>query len=291
MLSFLNASLCSCWLVFSLTILLMSRNDKGKRAEDGYWEKEERRIRSQADQAGVDWGSKETKAIWIASLAVAAALYFLTGNMMLFGVGWMLMLVLPRLIIHHRKHRRRLDTLAALTDCLRQLLARLPDQGSLSRALEVVIESDSRGTATGMLRQVLEAMRLGSTVREAVGLWQSEIGMKKFDHVAETLIQANADGWTPAALKALEKSIEGLEGDLRAILLVAQSAVNRKKQLYLALATAWSFPLILSMMDTGGANLYLHTMPGKILIFAYVAVSLFIVVKGQEYLSLNVEEL
>jgi hypothetical protein len=44
-------------------------------------------------------------------------------------------------------------------------------------------------------------------------------------------------------------------------------------------------------MDIGGANIYLYSMPGKLLIFAYVAVSLFIVVKGQEYLSLNVEEL
>ena len=291
MLSFVNASLCSGWLVLSLTVLLMSGKVGGKKAEDSYWEKEEKRIRNQAGKAGVDWGSRETKAIWIISLSASAVLYFLTGNILLFGVGWMLLLVLPRLIIHHRKHRRRLETLTVLTDCLRQLLARLPDQGSLSRALEVVIESDGRGAVAGMLRQVLEAMRLGSTVREAVGLWQGMIGMRKFDHVAETLIQANADGWTPAALKALDRSINGLEGDLRAILLVAQNAVSRKKQLYIALATAWSFPLILSMMDTGRANIYLYTMPGKLLVFAYVTVSLFVVVKGQEYLSLNVDEL
>jgi len=286
-----NAALISGWLVFALSLLLSGGKGKGKAAGKGYWAGEESRIRRQADQAGVDWGSKETKAIWIASISVACGLYFVTGNLLLFGVCWPMMLALPRLIIQNRKQRRRLEMLAALTDCLRQLLARLPDQGSLVRAMEMVVESDSRGNNTKILGQVLEELRLGSTVKDAIGLWQGMVGLKKFDHAAETLIQANQDGWTPAALKALDKAILGLEGDLKAVLLVAQKASSGKRQLYMVLATAWSFPLILSMMDTGTANLYLHSLPGKLLIFAYVAVSLYVVVKGWEYLSLNVEEL
>ena len=291
MFSLINASLFSAWLVLSLTVLLSAGGAPGDKAAAGYWEKEAGRIRRQAEQAGVSWGGRETKTIWIVSLSAACGLYIITGNLMLFGAGWLLTLVLPRVLIYDRKHRQRLETLTALTDCLRQLLARLPDQGSLSRAMEMVAESDGRGANTRILRQVLESLRLGSNVRDAIGLWQSMVGMKKFDHVAETIIQANQDGWTPAALKALDKSVEGLEGDLRAILVVAQKAAGRRRQLYMALATSWSFPLILSMMDTGKINLYLYSVPGKLLLFAYIAVSLYVVVKGQEYLSLNVDEL
>jgi hypothetical protein len=291
MLSFIIASLFSGWLVFAAAIFLMAGRAGMKGGRESYWEKEAGRIRRQADQAGVSWGSRETKAIWIISLSVACALYFLTGNVLLFGAGWLLLLFLPRLIIQNRKHRKRLETLIALTDCLRQLLARLPDQGSLSRAMEMVVESDSGGGTTWILREVLEELHLGGNVKEAIGLWKSLVGLKKFDHVAETLIQANADGWTPAALKALDKSVEALEGDLKAVQLIDQKAASRKRRLYMAIATTWSFPAILSMMDTGQQNLYLYTMPGKLLIFAFVTVSLFTVVKGQEYLSLNVEEL
>ncbi|MCL2121075.1 MAG: hypothetical protein FWH28_02360 [Clostridiales bacterium] len=291
MLSLINAMLVNGWLVLAATVLLRSGKTESQQGKQNYWQKEESRIRRQADRAGVSWGSSETKAIWLISLAVAGGLYLLTGNLLLFGVGWLLMLFLPRLVIQSRKHRQRLETLTALTDCLRQLSARLPDQGSLSRTMEMIIESDSRGETTAVLRKVLEELRLGSDVKDAVGYWRDEVGLRKFDHVAETLIQANADGWTPAALKALDKSVEALEGDLKAIQLVAQKTAGRKRQLYTAIATAWSFPLILSMMDTGYPNPYVYTFIGKLLVFAYVAVSLFVVVKGQEYLSLNVEEL
>jgi len=286
------ALLLSGWLGVALTAILKAGHPATQAKTGGsYWEKEEKRIRSQAAQAGVDWGSKETKAIWILSIATASGLYMLTGNLMLFGVGWLLLLVLPRLVINSRKHTQRIEALTSLTDSLRQLLARLPDQGSLIRAMEMVIEGDSRGEKTHILRQVLEELRLGSNTRDAIGLWQKKVGLKKFDCVAETLIQANMDGWTSEALNALDKSVQGLEGDLKAVLIVAQKAASRRRQLFYTLAVSWSFPLILSMMNTGQENIFLYSLPGKILIFSYVAISLFVIVKGQEYLSLNVEEL
>lgn len=290
--SFINAGLFTGWLTLSFLFLITgNQKERGRKKEESYWSREEKRLHSQAYAAGVNWGGRETKMVWLFSLSAACSLYLITGNLLLFGLGWLLTLILPTLIINNRRRRQRLETLMALTDSLRQLLARLPDQGSLSRAIEMVIESDGRGERTKILRQVLEELRLGSSVREAVVLWQNSIKLKKFDHVAETLIQANKDGWTPAALRALDKSVQSLEADLQAVLLVAQKAAGRKRQLYAALLMSWSFPVVLSMLDTGQKNLYLYSLPGKLLIFVYVAVSLYVVVKGQEYLSLNVEEL
>lgn len=290
--SFINAGLFTGWLTLSFLLLITgNQKERGRKKEESYWSREEKRLHSQAYAAGVNWGGRETKMVWLFSLSAACSLYLITGNLLLFGLGWLLTLILPTLIINNRRRRQRLETLMVLTDSLRQLLARLPDQGSLSRAIEMVIESDGRGERTKILRQVLEELRLGSSVREAVVLWQNSIKLKKFDHVAETLIQANKDGWTPAALRALDKSVQSLEADLQAVLLVAQKAAGRKRQLYAALLMSWSFPVVLSMLDTGQKNLYLYSLPGKALIFAYVAVSLYVVVKGQEYLSLNVEEL
>ncbi len=293
MLSYFVAGMCCVWLMIVLSAILSGSggHNRGKAGVGNYWNRQMSVARRQAKIAGVSWSGAETALVWILSLTAAAVLYFATENLLLVGSGWLLSLFLPGMIIQKRKNRQRLKTLEALTDCLRQLLIRLPDQGSLSRAMEMVAERESDGEAMAIARVVLDELRLGADAKDAIGLWQRMVGLRKFDHVAQTLIQSNADGWTPVALKALEKSVEALEADLRAVRLTEQKAADRKKQLYMAIAIAWSFPLILSMMDTGQINIYLHTAAGKLLIFAYVTVSLYTAAKGQEYLSINVDEL
>jgi len=291
MLSFINAALYCAWVVFAATVILWADKSRGFQRSGGYWDKQASRIRRQASAAGVSWSGGETAFVWILSLCAAGALYFFTGNLLLVSAGWLMSLFLPRVIIQNRKYHQRLHTLTVLTDCLRQLQIRLPDQGSLSRAMEMVIAQDSQGESTLIMRAALDELRLGGNARDAIGLWKNAVGLRKFDHVAETLIQSNADGWTPVALRALDKSIEALEADLRAVRLTEQKAAGRRKKLYSAIAMSWSFPLILSMMDTGQKNLYLYSTQGKILVFAYVITSLYALAKGREYLSLNVEEL
>ena len=88
----------------------------------------------------------------------------------------------------------------------------------------------------------------------------------------------------------MEKAIEAIEFDLRAIEKVKQ--VSKKKQnLYTALGVSWSFIPILSLLRNSEVNIYLETVPGRILVLLYVLASLYIMVKGEEYLSLNLDEL
>jgi hypothetical protein len=92
-------------------------------------------------------------------------------------------------------------------------------------------------------------------------------------------------------MKALDKAVEAIEFDLRAIEKVKEQSKLKKKKLYTSLGTAWLFPLILSFVNTGQTNVYMNTISGKILILMYVLGSLYVFCKGEEYLSLNLDEI
>ena len=88
----------------------------------------------------------------------------------MFAAGWLLGVFLPSLLLKRRGERKRLEDLEDLTDCLRQLVARLPDQASFTRALEVQIAAQPGQRLTPVLIQVLEELRLGSGMTEAMEL-------------------------------------------------------------------------------------------------------------------------
>jgi hypothetical protein len=142
-----------------------------------------------------------------------------------------------------------------------------------------------------MLDEVLRDIGLGGGVQEALTRWKHHIELRNFDTFIDLLIQAHLDGWTEPALKALDKAVEAMELDLRAIGTVREKSRNKKKQLYGALAMSWVFPPVLSMIGVGSGNIYLDTLPGKLLMFAYLAGSMYVMIQGDSYLSLNVDEL
>jgi hypothetical protein len=215
----------------------------------------------------------------------------MTSNWLLFIAAWFAIGLLPSCLIKAKYQRQRLVMAEALVDCLRQLIANLPDQGSLMKAIEITIQGRIDDNIRLMLQEIIEEVRLGSSVEAALNQWRCQVKLRKFDSVADTLLQANHEGWTRVAFVALEKAVLALEADLLAIKTVAEKSRQRKKQLYLTTLTAWSFPFILSLLNTGSENVYLHTLFGKTLIFAYVFGTLITIIKGQEYLSLNVDEL
>ena len=294
MISLEVAALVCLWYALAFMLLLDKKQGekaKAKTGRESYWHRQDRQLKAQAAGCGVTWSSRETLSVWGWSLACAAILYRLTGNLLLLTTGWFSSVFLPSLLIQRRHSRKRLQDLAALTDCLRQLVSRLPDQGSFVRALEVQIALQPLQPMTPVLRHVLEELRLGSGLEEALALWQQRVRLRKFDNVAQTMLQAQREGWTSQAVKALDKAVHALEQDRQAVELAAQKAAGRKRQLYLTLAAAWSFPLTLSLFSTGGENIFLNTLPGQLLLAAYAGISLFVLARGQDYISLDVEEL
>ena len=137
----------------------------------------------------------------------------------------------------------------------------------------------------------LRDVALGGSVREALINLKGRVNYRKFDLYVEHLLYAHYEGFTVTAINALDKAVQAIEFDLRAVQIVQEQSREKKKKLYLTLLIAWFFPLILSFVSVGETNVYLYTLPGKMVISAYVLGTIFVYVKGEEYLSLNFDDL
>ncbi|HCP14692.1 MAG TPA: hypothetical protein DIT32_02765 [Peptococcaceae bacterium] len=293
--SLISASLLTFWCALSYHIYCAAVSRKngffGKRYVRDYWEDRLDRIRREAACAGVQWKTSHTLLLWFCSLLSAGLLFVLTHNELLFLSSWVLIGILPSVLIQVKHGNQRIRLLEDLVACLRQIIARIPDQGGLIKAMELTLQSGMDTQMEPMLRGVIQEIGLGNGMAEALKLWKHQIQMRKFDKMADTLLQAHAEGWSPPAMKALNKAIQIMEADLKAIRMARQKGRQRKRQLFSMILTAWSFPVILSLLHVGEGNIFKDSPAGKFLIFAYVIGTMLTIVKGNEYLSLNVDEL
>jgi hypothetical protein len=244
------------------------------------------------------WEEHEDKRFGVQYVLCMSAVFMGAGllslwsrNLLILPVGFTAGIYFPKFLLEKRRRAKRLIIMEKLVDPLRILISRIPDQGNLARALDQVRREVRDETLREMLDEVLGDIGLGGGIQEALTRWKHHIELRNFDTFIDLLIQAHLDGWTEPALKALDKAVESMELDLRAIGTVKEKSRSKKKQLYGALAVSWVFPPVLSMIGVGTGNIYLDTVPGKLLIFAYLAGSMFVVVQGDHYLSLNVDEL
>lgn len=235
--------------------------------------------------------NKEFVLCFCISIVVTLFISFLTKNPLILAVGIITGIYFPNFIIKKNRQTKKMVLINKLTDPLRMLLSRIPDQQNITRAMEVIKDETKDENIRQLFREYLSEVAIGGSVRDALISMKRNVKLKKFDVFVEYLIQAQYEGFTSNALKALEKTVEAIEFDLRAIEKVKEKSKIKKKQLYTTLGTTWLFPMILSFVNTGQTNVYLNTIAGKILIFLYFFATVYVFERGEEYLSLKLDEL
>ncbi|MCR4443460.1 MAG: type II secretion system F family protein [Peptococcaceae bacterium] len=247
----------------------------------------------QAEAQAVGWQitRKEVRLILLSAVLAAAAVSYLTRNPFVPLAGLVAGYYLPGFLIRKKKHSLKLNMITGLTDPLRMLLSRLPDQQNVTRAIESARDNSTNPSIRKLFDAYVNDVALGGSTRDALCNLKRKVGLRKFDLFVDNLIQAHYEGFTAEAIKALDKAVEAMEFDLLAVNKVKAQSRNQKRKLYLALGTAWLFPPILSLMNTGAQNVYLNTIQGKVLMLFYIAGTIYVYVKGEDYLSLNLDEL
>lgn len=245
----------------------------------------------QAEAIGWHLSRKELLVLVLITLLVGLLLAILMRNPLVVVVGVAAGLQLPKLLIEKKRQINRINLLSKLIDPLRMIMSRLPDQQNITKVIEQTVKDITERRVNDLFEGYLKDVAIGGSVQDALLIMKRKVSLRKFDVVVEYLIQAHYEGFTVEALRALNKAIEAIEFDLRAVEKVKEQSKAKKKGLYSSLATAWFFPFILSFVNTGVKNIYLETMPGKILLLLFVIGSLYVVIKGEEYLSLNLDEL
>lgn len=249
------------------------------------------RYTQQAEAIGWQLTRKELIAIVVMTLLLGFVLAIVMRNPLVVVVGVATGFQLPKLLIEKKRLSNRITLLTKLIDPLRMVLSRLPEQQNITRVIEQTIADIVDRRVRDLFEGYLKDVAIGGSVHDALIIMKRKVNLRKFDVVVEYLIQAHYEGFTLEALKALNKAIEAIEFDIRAIEKVKEISRAKKKSLYASLGMAWFFPFILSMANTGEKNIYLETVPGKVLLLLFVVGSLYVVIKGEEYLSLNLDEL
>ncbi|HHY05582.1 MAG TPA: hypothetical protein GX532_01170 [Clostridia bacterium] len=294
-LPFLTGMLCACW--FLLVYLLFSLPRKRKmptklRLQRFFYETMQvENFQNEAKAIGWKITKREFLLLIILNVFLTLAVAVVTHNLFILITGFVVGVYLPSFLIEKKRQSLRFNLISKLVDPLRLLLSRLSEQQNITRAVEMtrdeIVDKEIKEIFNGFLRDVA----IGGSVRDALFNLKKRVNFRKFDLYVEHLLYAHYEGFTVEAINALDKAVQAIEFDLRAIQKVKEQSREKKKKLYLALGLAWFFPIILSFVSTGEANIYLHTLPGKIVIFCYVLGTIFVYIKGEEYLSLNLDDL
>lgn len=245
----------------------------------------------EAEKIGWILSKKDLLIIIGAGVVCALIVALITNNIFILIASAVFVIYLPKFMIEKKRQSNRLALISKLTDPLRMLLSRIPDQQNITKAIEVTRDETLDGAVRSIFNDYLSDVAIGGSVRDAMLLMKKKVKLKKFDVFVDYLIQAHYEGFTIEAMRALEKAVEAIEFDLRAIEKVRMQSKKKKQQLYAALGIAWLFPPVLSFISMSNGNIYLTTILGKILLLVYFLSSIFVCIKGEEYLSLNLEEL
>ncbi len=247
-------------------------------------------VRAYAGAAGWNITSREFWGIVIFAVATGLLLAVAFKNPLIIVAGILAGFYLPRFMIRRYRKRQQTALLNAVPDFGRILTARLVDHHSIVRAFEI-IENDVTEPIKTLAADFLKDAGVGIGIPQALENLKARVAFRKFDTLVETLLIAHYEGYSPEALRAMEKAVEAIESDIRAVETLEITSAGKKRELLYIILASWAFPVILSFMNTGNANVYLDTVPGKILMFSYLVSTLFVLIKGEEYLSLKLDEL
>lgn len=249
-------------------------------------------IQREAQRAGWNITKKEFLLIMLFAMGIGIILAVIFKNPLLMIVGFITGFSLPGFLLEKYKKHKRMSLFREIPDPLRLMVSRLPDSENITKAIETTRNELQEGTIMrDIFSQYIQDVAIyGANISLALENMKRRVNIKKFDNFVENLKMADING-KDRAVNALEKTIETMEFDLRAIEKVRLQTAKKKRSIYMVILISWFFPVILSAMHTGNKNIYLYTISGKILMFLYLIGSIYTVIKTDEYLSLNLEEL
>ncbi|MDD2212523.1 MAG: hypothetical protein PHV56_06130, partial [Clostridia bacterium] len=115
--------------------------------------------------------------------------------------------------------------------------------------------------------------------------------IRKFTDFSETLFLAHTEGLNQQSITTLNMIIDTMVEDVRAIKNLELLSKKDKRDLLIVIIVSWLIPVALSFLNANNINLFLETLIGQMIMFLYFLTTIFVIVKGDEYISLNLDDL
>lgn len=280
------------WLV--AFILLVPRNKKSifKQIEDNRINKllGFDRFDKQMKGSGVNLNSREYLIITLGSIGVGLVIAYVLHNYFFIAVGMVLSYMLPRYLVTKLRRNHRQKILFELPDNLKVFTSKLTDFPSVLSALEQSVP-DMHGETKQYFQEMLDDLKTGFSVESALTELKRKIRISRFDDFAEKLQTADEQGFHERAIQSLKETGREMDADNVVLKQMQLKAKSDMRNLYIISGMAWALPVVLSGANTDNSNIFLDTTYGQIYIVGFVIVTLYAIVKSDEYLQPNLDEL
>ncbi|GAB4263856.1 type II secretion system F family protein [Thermincola ferriacetica] len=290
MISIIPALFIFFWVIMAGSLLLDRKKSTVRRQLNlvhyfGYSQ-----VSDQAKDAGWNITTKEFLAIVLFAIGIGLVLALIFKNPLIIVAGVVAGYYLPRFIVQRYKKRERMALMVAIPDFARILIARLVDHHSIVKAFEMT-QKDCFEPMKTLAQEFVKDVGVGIGVQLALENLKVKVSYRKFNTFIETLLLAHQEGYSTEALAAMKKAVESIESDIKAIEALQITTRKKKRELFSVVIASWLFPVVLSFMNTDNTNIFLDTFSGKVLIFLYIISTMVVLIKGEDYLSLKLEEL
>lgn len=248
------------------------------------------KIRKEAKEAGIDISPKDFLYLIIISLSICIVLTILVKSIIFIVAGAIIGFFIPRLIFRKIKFRKRRELLYELPSNMKMLVAKLKDFNSIERALGVALP-DMYGETKKHFERAYHGLVVKEPIADVMREWQESVRLNKFTDFTDKLLIANEQGFHEKTLSSLKESIEYIGYDVQLIKKEESKTRKRYQRLYTVIGASWAIPAALSTMNVDNANIYLDTFWGQIYTCIFFLATIFCIVKGDEYLTMRLDDL
>jgi Flp pilus assembly protein TadB len=247
-------------------------------------------IKKEAENAGLQLEQKEFVALVVGAIGIGIFIAVIINNIFYIIAGVIAGFYLPKFIVMQIRKRKRFALFSELPDSLKFIVARLIDYGSIPKAVEASLP-DLSSHIREPFEKFLNSIKINLTVEQALYELSKEIKIKKFTDFTETLFLAHTEGINQQSIATLNMIIDTMVEDVRAVKNLELMAKKDKKDLLVVIIVSWLIPVALSFLNPNNVNLFLDTLIGQVIMFLYFLTTIFVIVKGDEYISLNLDDL
>ncbi len=248
------------------------------------------RIRREAESAGWQLEQKEFLILVAGAVGIGVFIAVIIDNIFYIIGGVIGGFYLPRFVVMQIRRRKRYALFAELPDSLKFIVARLLDYGSIPKAVEASL-SDLSPQIKEPFAKFLNSIKLNLTVEHALHELARDIKLRKFTDFMETLLLTHSEGINQQSIATLETIIDTMVEDVRAIKNLQLISQKDQRDLTIVIVVSWLIPVALSFLNANNLNLFLDTFIGQVIMFLYFLTTIFVIVKGDEYISLNLNDL
>lgn len=248
------------------------------------------KLKAEAESAGWNLNMKEFISLVGVSLAVGIIIAAIIKNVFFIGVGIALSFMLPRYVIMRVKRRKRMQILFDLPDNMKVLISKLNDFPSLERAFEVSLP-DFVGDCGDHFQNAYKALKVKLPPAQVFDELNRNVRVNKLKDFTEKLIMASKEGFHLKSIESLKETQRSISFDIRLIKGLDLKAKAIYRKLYAVIIMSWAMPLMLSGMNTNNGNVFLNSLHGQVFIVVFFIVTIFCIVKADDYLSLKLDDI